>query len=177
MIRWARPMEVCGDGGRGPPVPRVHKLGVKRESRAAACARCAARGAQCRGTLAARPLCGAQSSCRRLRRTYDSWHRIIFIYQGHTIEERWTSIVMTVILLSSIRDGPLLISCRYARRSLSVVHATKYDTGKYASGTLASHATLGRPQPMPNCVQALVELVLAVCRCLSRMLHMGSSST
>jgi hypothetical protein len=30
-------------------------------------------------------------------------------YQGHTIEERWTSIVMTVILLSSIRVGPLLI--------------------------------------------------------------------
>ena len=103
------PDGVCGDGGRGPPVPRVHKLGVKRESRAAACARCAARGAQCRGTLAARPLCGAQSSCRRLCRTYDSWHRIIFIYQGHTIEERWTSIVMTVILLSSSLAGPLLI--------------------------------------------------------------------
>lgn len=82
---------------------------MKRESRAAACARCAARGAQCRGTLAARPLCGAYSSCRRLRRTYDSWHRIIFIYQGHTIEERWTSIVMTVILLSSSLVGPLLI--------------------------------------------------------------------
>ena len=30
-------------------------------------------------------------------------------YQGHTIEERWTSIVMTVILLSSSLVGPLLI--------------------------------------------------------------------
>jgi hypothetical protein len=44
-----------------------------------------------------------------LGRTYDSWHRIIFIYQGHTIEERWTSIVVTVILLSSSLAGPLLI--------------------------------------------------------------------
>jgi len=31
------------------------------------------------------------------------------IYQGHTIEERWTSIVVTVILLSSSLAGPLLI--------------------------------------------------------------------
>jgi hypothetical protein len=77
-----------GNVGCWPAVPPVHKLGVKRESRAAACARCAARGAQCRGTLAACPLCGAQSSCRRWCRAYDSWHRIIFIYQGHTIEER-----------------------------------------------------------------------------------------
>ena len=84
---------------------------------------------------------------------------------------------MTVILLSSIRDGPLLIHVGtlvdrrpwYMRQNKSV-----YDT---ASESLAFYATLGKPQPMPNCVQALVELVLAVCRCLSRMVHMGSSST
>ena len=72
----------CGGAGCGPFAPPVHKLGVKRESRAAACARCAARGAQCRGTLAACPLCGAQSSCRRLSRTYDSWQRIYVCTKG-----------------------------------------------------------------------------------------------
>ena len=64
-------------------------------------------------------------------------------YQGHTIEERWTSIVVTVILLSSIRVGPLLIHvftlvdrCPwYMRQNKSV-----YDT---ASEPLAFHATLG----------------------------------
>ena len=64
-------------------------------------------------------------------------------YQGHTIEERWTSIVMTVILLSSIRVGPLLIHVLtlfdrcpwYMRQNKSV-----YDT---ASEPLAFHATLG----------------------------------
>ena len=77
-----------------------------------------------------------------LGRTYDSWHRIIFIYQGHTIEERWTSIVVTVKLLSSIRVGPLLIHvdtlvdrCSWYMRQ----HKSVYDT---ASGTLASYATL-----------------------------------
>ena len=73
-------------------------------------------------------------------------------YQGHTIEERWTSmmIVMTVILLSSIRDGPLLIHVGtlvdrcpwYMRQNKSV-----YDT---ASESLAFQATLGKPQPMPD---------------------------
>ena len=63
------PDGVCGERGCGPTPPRVHKLGVKRDSRAAACARCAARGACVRGTLAARPLCGSYSSCRRLSST------------------------------------------------------------------------------------------------------------
>ena len=149
---------------------------MKRESRAAACARCAARGAQCRGTLAACPLCGAQSSCRRLSRTYDSWQRIYVCTKGIRSKNGGLPLVDSDFVEQYPRWSATH-SCRYARRSLFVVHATQYDTGKYVSGTLASHATLGKPQPMPNCVQALVELVLAVCRCLSRMLHMGSSST
>ena len=64
-------------------------------------------------------------------------------YQGHTIEERWTSIVVTVILLSSIRVRPLLNHVGtlldrcpwYMRQNKSV-----YDT---ASEPLAFHATLG----------------------------------
>lgn len=72
----------CGERGCGPTPPRVHKLGVKRESRAAACARCAARGAWVRGTLAARPLSGSYSSCRRSSSTYDSWQRIYVCTKG-----------------------------------------------------------------------------------------------
>ena len=115
----------CGERGCGPTPPRVHKLGVKRESRAAACARCAARGACVRGTLAARPLCGSYSSCRRLSSTYDSWHRIYVCTKGIRSKNGGLPLMSTVILLSSIRAGPLLKSCRYARRSLFVVHATE----------------------------------------------------
>jgi hypothetical protein len=116
----------CGERGCGPTPPRVHrKLGVKRESRAAACARCAARGACVRGTLAARPLCGSYSSCRRLSSTYDSWQRIYVCTKGIRSKNGGLPLMVTVILLSSIRAGPLLKSCRYARRSLFVVHATE----------------------------------------------------
>ena len=46
----------------GHPSHGYTNLAIKRESRAAACARCAARGAQCRGTLAAySTLCGGVS--------------------------------------------------------------------------------------------------------------------
>ena len=103
----------------------TQKLGVKRESRAAACARCAARGACVRGTLAACPLCGSYSSCRRLSSTYDSWHRIYVCTKGIRSKNGGLPLMLTVILLSSIRAGPLLKSCRYARRSLFVVHATE----------------------------------------------------
>ena len=98
-------------------------------------------------------------------------------YQGHTIEERWTSIVVTVILLSSSLAGPLLIHvgtlvdrCSWYMRQ----HKSVYDT---ASGTLATYATLGKPQPMPDSVQASVEFILAVCRSFSRALLSGSDST
>ena len=120
------PDGVCGEGGCGPFFPRVHRnLAFKRESRAAACARCAARGACVRGTVAARPLCGSYSSCRRLSSTYDSWHRIYVCTKGIRSKNGGLPLMLTVILLSSIRAGPLLKSCRYARRSLFVVHATE----------------------------------------------------
>ena len=85
--------------------------------------------------------------------------------------------MMTVILLSSSLAGPLLIHvdtfvdrCPWYMRQ----HKSVYDT---ASGTLASYATLGKPQLMPNCVQALVEGILALCRGFSRALLIGSDST
>jgi hypothetical protein len=123
------------------------KLGVKRESRAAACARCAARGAQCRGTVAACPLCGAQSSCRRLDRTYDSWQRIYVCTKGIRLKNGWTSIMVTVILVSSIRAGPLL---NQVLRSSIVVRGTcdrnmsVYDA---VLRTLLAYATKGNHNP------------------------------
>ena len=119
------PDGVCGDGGRGPPVPRVHSnLAIKRESRAAACARCAARGAQCRGTLAACPLCGSQSSCRRLSRTYDSWQRIYVCTKGIRSKNGGLPLVDSDFVEQYPRWSATL-SCQYARRSLFVVHATE----------------------------------------------------
>jgi hypothetical protein len=151
-------------------------LAFKRESRAAACARCAARGAQCRGTVAACPLCGAQSSCRRLGRTYDSWQRIYVCTKGirskngglplvdsDFVEQypRWSATQSCLTLVDRcpwyMRQKYFSIRCR-VENSVSICYA-------------------GKPQPMPDRMLALVELILAVCRCFSRALLIGSDST
>jgi hypothetical protein len=125
----------------------TQKLGVKRESRAAACARCAARGACVRGTVAARPLCGSYSSCRRLSSTYDSWHRIYVCTKGIRSKNGGLPLMLTVILLSSIRAGPLL---NHVLRSSIVVRGTcdrnisVYDA---VLRTLLAYATQGNHNP------------------------------
>ena len=85
--------------------------------------------------------------------------------------------MLTVSLLSSIRAGPLL---NHVLRSSIVVRGTcdrnmsVYDA---VLRTLLAYATQEKPQPMPDSVLALVELILAVCRCFSRVLLIGSDST
>ena len=79
------------------------------------------------------------------------------MYQGHTIEERWTSIMVTVILVSSIRAGPLLNQvgtlvdrCPWYMRQKRVSIRCRVENS-------VSTSYAGKPQPMPDSVLALVE--------------------
>ena len=155
----------------------TQRLGVKRESRAAACARCAARGACVRGTVAARPLCGSYSSCRRLSSTYDSWHRIYVCTKGIRSKNGGLPLMLTVILLSSIRAGPLLNHVSALVDRCSWYMRQKYVSIRCRVENSVSICYAGKPQPMPDRMLALVELILAVCRCFSRALLIGIDST
>ena len=100
------------------------------------------------------------------------------MYQRHTIEERWTSIDVDS---DFVEQYPRWSATRIMSvRSSIVVRGTcdrnmsVYDA---VLRTLLAYATQGKPQPMPDSVLALVESILAVCRCFSRALLIGSDST
>ena len=91
---------------------------------AVACARvCGPGGAVCRGTFSRTEERSSSISvlvvCMIAGIVYD------YRYQGHTIEERWTSIVVDSDFVEQYPLWSATQSCRYAPRSLSVVHATK----------------------------------------------------
>ena len=90
------------------------------------------------------------------------------MYQGHTIEERWTSIMVTVILLSSSRAGPLLIHVNAFVDRCPWYMRQKYFSIRCRVENSVSICYAGKPQPMPDSVLALVELILASCRGLSK---------
>jgi hypothetical protein len=91
---------------------------------AVACARvCGPGGAVCRGTFSRTEERSSSISVLVVCMIAG----IVYTYSTKGIRSKngGLPLMLTVILLSSIRVGPLLKSCRYARRSLSVVHATK----------------------------------------------------
>ena len=101
---------------------------------AVACARvCGPGGAVCRGTFSRTEERSSSISvlvvCMIAGIVYD------YRYQGHTIEERWTSIVVDSDFVEQYPRWSATHSCRYARRSLSVVHATKEVSIRYRVGT------------------------------------------
>jgi hypothetical protein len=102
----ARPMGWCCDQGcvPSPTVPRARVPQVPVALNARAGRRPSSLrgpGGVCRGTLAALSLVRSLFFvCRRSCRTCDIWHRI-YSYTKGTIKERWTSIEVTVLLLSS----------------------------------------------------------------------------
>jgi hypothetical protein len=87
LVGGPRFYSLCGPGGMGP--------GHFKFSRALA--------------LRSFSSCRRSSYVRYLPVALASYIFIIWTWQGHTIEERWTSIVVTVILVSSVLVGSLLI--------------------------------------------------------------------
>ena len=85
--------------------------------------------------------------------------------------------MVTVILLSSIRAGPLLNHVSALVDRCSWYMRQKYVSIRCRVENSVSICYAGKPQPMPDRMLALVELILAVCRCFSRALLIGSDST
>ena len=85
--------------------------------------------------------------------------------------------MLTVILLSSSRAGPLLIHVNAFVDRCPWYMRQKYFSIRCRVENSVSICYAGKPQPMPDSVLALVELILAVCRCFSRALLIGSDST
>ena len=76
--------------------------------------------------------------------------------------------MLTVILLSSIRAGPLLNHVIALVDRCSWYMRQKYVSIRCRVENSVSICYAGKPQPMPDSVLALVELILALCMGLSK---------
>ena len=99
-----------------------------------------------------------------LGRTYDSWRRIYVCTKGIRSKNGGLPLMLTVILLSSIRAGPLLNHVSALVDRCSWYMRQKYVSIRCRVENSVSICYAGKPQPMPDSVLALVELTLASCK-------------